>query len=72
MHFVGLINVFDFNPGFKSAGLASLGNEQLEWLEKDVAPLAASTPVVVLAHLPLWTVYEPWGWGTADAGRALA
>jgi 3',5'-cyclic-AMP phosphodiesterase len=72
VHFLGLINVFDFNPGFKSAGLATLGDEQLEWLEKDVKPLAASTPIVVLAHLPLWTVYEPWGWGTADAGRALA
>ena len=40
-------------------------------MEKDVAPLSASTPIVVLAHLPLWTVYEPWGWGTADSGRAL-
>ena len=72
VHFVGLINVCDFNPGFKSAGLATLGDEQLEWLENDVKGLAASTPVVVLAHLPLWTVYEPWGWGTADAGRALS
>ena len=72
VHFIGLINVFDFNPGFKSAGLATLGDEQLEWLEQNVAPLSASTPIVVMAHLPLWTVYEPWGWGTADAGRALA
>jgi 3',5'-cyclic-AMP phosphodiesterase len=24
-----------------------------------------------MAHLPLWTIYEQWGWGTADAGRAL-
>jgi hypothetical protein len=24
-----------------------------------------------MAHLPLWTIYEEWGWGTADAGRAL-
>ena len=71
VHFIALINVFDFQPGFKSAGLAQLGDEQLEWLEKDVEPLSASTPIVVLAHLPLWTVYEQWGWGTADAGRAL-
>jgi Icc protein len=21
--------------------------------------------------LPLWTIYEQWGWGTQDAGRAL-
>jgi len=71
VHFVALINVFDFQPGFKSAGLAKLGDAQLEWLEKDVAGRSASTPIVVLAHLPLWTIYEPWGWGTADAGRAL-
>jgi 3',5'-cyclic-AMP phosphodiesterase len=71
VHFVGLINVFDFAPGFKSAGLARLGDDQLEWLEKDVAGRSASTPIVVLAHLPLWTIYEPWGWGTADAGQAL-
>ena len=71
MHFIGLINVFEFQPGFKSAGLAKIGDEQLEWLEKDVKGLSASTPIVLMAHLPLWTIYEQWGWGTADAGRAL-
>jgi 3',5'-cyclic AMP phosphodiesterase CpdA len=71
VHFIGLANVFDFQPGFKSAGLATLGDEQLDWLEKDVARRSASTPIVVMAHLPLWTVYRDWGWGTADAGRAL-
>ena len=71
VHFIALANVFDFQPGFKSAGLAQLGDEQLEWMERDVAPLSDSTPIIVLAHLPLWTVYEKWGWGTADSGRAL-
>ncbi len=71
VHFVALINVFNFQPGFKSAGLATLGEDQLEWLEKDVAHLSASTPIVVMAHLPMWTIYEQWGWGTEDAGRAL-
>jgi 3',5'-cyclic-AMP phosphodiesterase len=71
VHFIALANVYDFNPGFKSAGLAQLGDEQLEWIERDVAPLSDSTPIIVLAHLPLWTVYEKWGWGTADSGRAL-
>ena len=56
-HFIALINVFNFEPGFKSAGLAKLGDEQLEWMEKDVKGLSASTPIVVLAHLPLSTVY---------------
>ena len=63
--------MFEFQPGFKSAGLAKIGDEQLEWLEKDVKGLSASTPIVLMAHLPLWTIYEQWGWGTADAGRAL-
>ena len=65
VHFIGLINVFEFQPGFKSAGLAKIGDEQLEWLEKDVKGLSASTPIVLMAHLPLWTIYEQWGWGTA-------
>jgi hypothetical protein len=26
---------------------------------------------VVFAHIPLWTVYPEWGWGTEDGGRAL-
>jgi 3',5'-cyclic-AMP phosphodiesterase len=72
VHFVALTNVFNFNPGFKSAGLAALGGEQLEWMEKDLAHHSASTPIVVLAHLPLWTIYADWGWGTADAPRAFA
>jgi Icc protein len=71
VHFIALINVFNFAPGFKSAGLAQIGDDQLEWMEKDVAGLSASTPIVVFAHLPLWTIYADWGWGTEDAGRAL-
>jgi 3',5'-cyclic-AMP phosphodiesterase len=72
VHFVALVNVFNFLPGFKPGGLAMLGDDQLEWLEKDLAHRSASTPVVVMAHVPLWTVYEQWGWGTADAGRAFS
>src|ERR1700746_1753580 len=71
VHFIGLINVFEFQPGFKSARLGKIRGEQLELLEKDVGGRAASTPMVLMAHLPLWTIYEQWGWGTADAGRAL-
>jgi hypothetical protein len=25
-----------------------------------------------MAHIPLWTVWEPWGWGTADSAQAMA
>ena len=56
----------------KAGGLGVLGQEQLDWLKKDLAGLADSTPIVVFAHVPLWTVYAKWGWGTSDAEQALA
>ena len=67
-HFVGLVNVLKY----KGEGVGALGEEQIEWLAKDVAPLASSTPVVVFGHVPLWAVYPQWGWTTEDAERALA
>ncbi|HXN45870.1 MAG TPA: metallophosphoesterase [Bryobacteraceae bacterium] len=67
VHFIGLVNVLDL----KASGLGSLGHEQLEWLEDDVKGLSASTPVVVFAHMPLWTIYADWGWGTDDGAQAL-
>jgi plastocyanin len=67
-HFVGLVNVINLKAG----GLGILGNEQLEWLEKDLKGLSSSTPVVVFAHIPLWSVYPQWGWGTDDSARALS
>jgi 3',5'-cyclic AMP phosphodiesterase CpdA len=67
VHFIGLVNVADLKPG----GLGALGKEQFDWLKKDVAGLGDSTPIVVYAHVPLWTVYEKWGWGTEDGAQAL-
>jgi Icc protein len=68
VHFVGLVNVMNLKAG----GLGTLGPEQLEWLEGDVKHLKSSTPIVVFAHIPLWTVYPEWGWGTQDSAQALA
>src|SRR5215467_9972512 len=67
-HFIGLVNVMNLKAG----GLGSLGHEQLEWLEDDVKHLKHSTPIVVFAHVPLWTVYPDWGWGTEDSAQALS
>ena len=67
VHFIGLVNVVDLKAG----GLGNLGNDQLEWLEDDLKGRSASTPIVVFAHIPLWSVYPQWGWGTDDAARAL-
>jgi hypothetical protein len=68
VHFIGLVNVLNLKAG----GLGTLGHEQLEWLEDDVKHLKHSTPIVVFGHIPLWTVYPEWGWGTEDSAQALA
>jgi 3',5'-cyclic AMP phosphodiesterase CpdA len=68
VHFIGLVNVLNLKPG----GLGFLGREQLEWLERDVKRLRSSTPIVVFAHIPLWSVYPEWGWGTDDSVQALS
>jgi Icc protein len=67
VHFIGLVNVMNLKAG----GLGTLGHEQLEWLEDDVKHLKHSTPIVVFAHIPLWSVYPEWGWGTEDSAQAL-
>jgi len=68
VHFIGLVNVLDLKAG----GLGFLGSEQLEWLENDVRHLKSSVPIVVFAHIPLWTIYPQWGWGTDDSAQALS
>src|SRR5690348_4653939 len=68
VHFVGLVNVLNLKAG----GLGTLGPEQIAWLKKDVAGLSSSTPIVLFAHVPLWTVYPEWGWGTDDSEQALS
>jgi 3',5'-cyclic-AMP phosphodiesterase len=67
VHFIGLVNVVNLKAG----GLGTLGAEQLNWLENDVHHLKHSTPIVVFAHIPLWSVYPEWGWGTDDSVQAL-
>ncbi len=69
VHFVGLVNVANISNGQTALGV--LGDDQLAWMLNDLAGLSASTPVVVFAHVPLWTVYEKWGWGTQDSAQAL-
>jgi 3',5'-cyclic-AMP phosphodiesterase len=68
VHFIGLVNVVDLKAG----GLGTLGTEQLSWLRKDLAGCSSSTPIVIFAHIPLWTVYPEWGWGTDDGMTALS
>jgi hypothetical protein len=67
VHFIALINVLQFKAG----GLGTLGDEQLAWVAADLKHRSASTPIVVFAHMPLWTIYDPWGWGTGDSEQLL-
>ena len=68
VHFVGLVNVMNFKPN----GLGAFGADQLAWLKQDLAARGSSTPIVVFAHMPMWTIEESWGWGTGDAEEALS
>lgn len=65
VHFVGLNNCVQVDS------MGNIGTEQTIWLKSDLAGLSASTPIVVFAHIPLWMVYEKWGWGTHDGAEAL-
>jgi 3',5'-cyclic-AMP phosphodiesterase len=65
VHFTGLNNVVQLE------GLGRIGQKQLDWLRKDLARISASTPIVIFAHIPSWTVYPQWGWGTEDSAQAL-
>ncbi len=66
VHYVVLLNVFNF----ENMGL--MGADQLDWLAKDLAGVARSTPVVVFTHVPLYALYPQWGWTTEDGTKALA
>jgi 3',5'-cyclic-AMP phosphodiesterase len=66
VHFVGLNNCVQVDA------MGNMGDDQLNWLKSDLAGQSRSTPIVVFAHIPLWMVYEKWGWGTKDGEQALA
>ena len=67
VHFVALINVLQAKDG----GAGYLGDEQIAWAAADLQARSASTPIVVFAHMPLWSVYDPWGWRTSDSAQLL-
>jgi hypothetical protein len=66
VRFIGLNNCVQVDA------MGNIGAEQLTWLKSELAGLSRSTPIVVFAHIPLWMVYEKWGWGTKDGEEALA
>lgn len=68
VHFVGLVNV----QHFRANGLGAFGDDQIAWLKDDLRGRSSSQPLVLFAHMPMWTIYEPWGWGTSDADQVFA
>jgi 3',5'-cyclic AMP phosphodiesterase CpdA len=66
MHFVSLVNVFNFEIDGK------LGQDQIDFVEKDLAKQKKSTPIVVFGHVPLYALYPEWGWTTEDGMKVLA
>jgi len=66
VHVIALVNTLNLKK------LGHLGVEQLEFVEKDVAPLPSDTPIIVFSHIPLFAMYPDWGWGTDDAAQALS
>ena len=66
VHVIALVNTLNLTK------LGHLGAEQLEFIEKDVAPLSSDTPIIVFSHIPLFAMYPDWGWGTEDATQALS
>jgi 3',5'-cyclic AMP phosphodiesterase CpdA len=66
VHFIVLVNVFNFEIDGK------LGQDQLDWVTKDLAAQKSSTPIVVFGHVPLYALYPQWGWTTEDGAAVLA
>jgi hypothetical protein len=66
VHFIALVNTLALEK------LGHLGNDQLEFIEKDVAGLSSDTPIVVFSHIPLFAMNPAWGWGTDDSVQALS
>ena len=63
IHFIALDNVSD--PG------ANIGEDQLQWLQSDLAARPKDAPIVVLTHRPLFDLAPKWDWATRDGAKAL-
>jgi len=44
-----------------------VGDEQRQWLKKDLAKIPRTTPIVVFSHSPLQKIYKGWNFWTEDA-----
>jgi 3',5'-cyclic AMP phosphodiesterase CpdA len=63
VHFIVVDNVSD--------PTAAIGEEQLQWLQADLAKQAKDARIVVFTHRPLFDLYPQWDWATRDGARAI-
>ncbi|MDQ1424650.1 MAG: hypothetical protein QOD72_2148 [Acidimicrobiaceae bacterium] len=66
VHFLALVNTLHLDT------LGHLGDDQLAFIKADLASHSSDTPIVIFSHIPLFAMYEKWGWGTDDALTALS
>ncbi|MGW2253695.1 metallophosphoesterase family protein [Kitasatospora sp. NPDC001660] len=66
VHFIALVNTLHLEQ------LGHLGNDQIDFVRKDIAGLSSDTPIVIFSHIPLFAMYPTWGWGTDDAVQLLS
>ncbi|MFI9604736.1 metallophosphoesterase family protein [Streptomyces sp. NPDC052043] len=66
VHFIALVNTLSLEK------LGHLGNEQIDFVRRDLTGLPPDTPIVVFSHIPLFAMYPQWGWSTDDALRVIA
>ncbi|MFC3110637.1 metallophosphoesterase family protein [Undibacterium arcticum] len=64
VHFLTIDNVSDPR--------ATIGDEQLSWIEADLKQQQTDSPIVVLTHRPLFDLYPQWDWATRDGDKAVA
>ncbi|MET8786447.1 metallophosphoesterase [Streptomyces sp. NPDC004589] len=66
VHFIALVNALSLEK------LGHLGNDQVEFVRRDLSGLSSDTPVVIFSHIPLFAMYPRWGWSTDDALKVIA
>jgi len=49
-----------------------VGEEQRDWLSKDLKDVSKDTPIVVFSHSPLQKIYKGWNFWTEDAEQVQA
>ena len=49
-----------------------VGEEQRDWLAKDLAKVPKTTPLIVFSHSPLYKYYRSWNFWTDDAEKVQA